>query len=115
MKGFLEGAEEELKVLREEEKRIMELVRSTTEYYQAGASKKQGGHPLQLFVIIKDFLGMVDQVCIEIARNLQRRKTPTSSSGSKSPARLAVRFPNLPEHFMMEKSSSSSSESDAEF
>lgn len=113
MKGFLEAAEEELRVVREEQTRVMKLVQKTTEYYQAGASKDK--RPLQLFVIVKDFLDMVDRVCIEIARNLQRKKTATtsgSSSPKSPPSRTTVRFPNLPENFMSEKSRSSSSESD---
>ncbi|CAI0386534.1 unnamed protein product [Linum tenue] len=120
MKGFLESAEKEVRALREEQREVMELVKRTTEYYQAGASNDQAARPLQLFVIIRDFLGMVDQVCVEIARSLQRRrKLSSSSSGSspKSPAAAPVRFANLPEHFMKERSpsSSSSNESDAEF
>ena len=59
MKGFLEIVEKELNVLRKEQTRVKELVRKTTEYYQ---SKQHKAHPLQLFVIIKDFLSMVDQV-----------------------------------------------------
>lgn len=117
MKGFLEAAEEELKALRQEQIKVMELVKKTTEYYQAGAAKQQRAHPLQLFVIIKDFLGMVDQVCVEIARNMQRRRTSISGIGSsspKSPAVRAVRFPNLPEHFLTDKSRSTSSESDSD-
>ncbi|KAF9673482.1 hypothetical protein SADUNF_Sadunf10G0028900 [Salix dunnii] len=117
MKGFFEAAEEELKGLTKEQTRVMDLVRKTTEYYHAGATKDQA-HALQLFSIIKDFLYMVDQVCIEIARNLQRRKTSSSSieSSPKSPAsRMPVRFPNLPQHFMKERSMSSSSESDSDF
>ncbi|KAG2702157.1 hypothetical protein I3760_06G077500 [Carya illinoinensis] len=116
MKGFLEEAEEELKVLGEEETRVMELVKRTTEYYQAGASKDKGAFPLHLFVIVKDFLGMVDQACVEIARTLQRQKTSTAttlgSSSPKSPPSIAARFPNLPEYFMSDKSRSSSSELD---
>ncbi|KAF5443212.1 hypothetical protein F2P56_035789 [Juglans regia] len=117
MKVFLEEAEEELKVLGEEETRVMELVKTTTEYYQAGASKDKGAFPLQLFVIVKDFLGMVDQACVEIARTLQRQKTSTatalgSTSPKSPPLKTAVRFPNLPEYFMSDKSRSSSSESD---
>lgn len=117
MKGFLEAAEEELKSLTKEQTRVMELVKKTTEYYHAGASKDQEAHALQLFAIIKDFLYMVDQACVVIARNL-RRKTPSSSieHSPKSPAsRVPVRFPNLPERFMLEKSMSSSSESDSDF
>jgi len=118
MKGFLEAAEEELKGLTQEQTRVMDLVKKTTEYYHAGASKDQEAHALQLFSIIKDFLCMVDQVCIEITRNLQRRKTSSRSveSSPKSPAsRIPVRFPNLPQHFMKEKSMNCSSESDSDF
>ncbi|XP_034909134.2 LOW QUALITY PROTEIN: formin-like protein 4 [Populus alba] len=118
MKGFLEAAEEELKGLTKEQTRVMDLVKKTTEYYYAGASKDQEAHALQLFSIIKDFLCMVDQVCIEITRNLQRRKTSSRSveSSPKSPSsRMPVRFPNLPPHFMKEKSMNCSSDSDSDF
>ncbi|KAG6735341.1 hypothetical protein POTOM_062090 [Populus tomentosa] len=118
MKGFLEAAEEELKGLTKEQTRVMDLVKKTTEYYYAGASKDHEAHALQLFSIIKDFLCMVDQVCIEITRNLQRRKTSSRSveSSPKSPAsRMPVRFPNLPPHFMKEKSMNCSSDSDSDF
>ncbi|KAE9597053.1 hypothetical protein Lal_00007474 [Lupinus albus] len=80
MNHFLENAEEELKSVREEQTRVMELVKRTTNYYQ-GASKDSAEHPFYLFVIVKDFLGMVDQACIEIARNMQKRKMPKASSG----------------------------------
>ncbi|XP_043726219.1 formin-like protein 4 [Telopea speciosissima] len=117
MKEFLEGAEEELKVVEEEQKRVMELVKKTTEYYQSGASKAKDAPPLHLFEIVKDFLNMVDQACIDIARNQQKKEA--SRAGSSSPAspakRVPVRFPNLPAHFLSGKSSprgSSSSDSD---
>ncbi|KAJ7943573.1 Formin-like protein [Quillaja saponaria] len=113
MKTFLDNAQEELKMVREEQTRVMELVKITTEYYQAGASKDLAAHPLQLFVIVKDFLGMLDQSCAEIARNTQPRKTSMPASGSspsKAPGpRTAVRFPILPADFMSGKSRSESS------
>ncbi|KAK4350465.1 hypothetical protein RND71_029778 [Anisodus tanguticus] len=62
-KGFLEECEDELKVIREEQTRVMELVKRTTEYYQAGSSKDRGTQPLQMFAIVRDFLDMVDKVC----------------------------------------------------
>ncbi|KAK7848098.1 formin-like protein 8 [Quercus suber] len=112
MKGFLEAAEEELKVLREEQTMVMKLVQKTTEYYQSGASKDKGAPPLQLFVIVKNFLDMVDKACIEIARNLQKKKSATTVGPSSPHSRISVRFPNLPENFMSEKSRGSSSELD---
>ncbi|XP_044488791.1 formin-like protein 4 [Mangifera indica] len=113
MKGFLEAAEIELKVVREEQTRVMQLVGKTAEYYQTEAAKKEGAHHLQLFVIIKDFLGMVDQVCVEIARNLQRRRALASGIGSP-PGLRTVRFPKLSEHFLTDKSRSNSVESDSD-
>ncbi|GMI67694.1 formin 8, FORMIN HOMOLOGUE 8 [Hibiscus trionum] len=107
MKGFIADAEHELKVLREEQERVMDIVRRTTEYFQAGASKD----PFQVFVIVKDFLGMVHQACVEIARNHQKRKSSTANYGAQSPSsdesRTKNRFPMLPENFMSDKSSES--------
>ncbi|XVF84874.1 hypothetical protein PTKIN_Ptkin17bG0074100 [Pterospermum kingtungense] len=105
MKGFIDDAEEDLKVIRDEQKRVMDLVKRTAEYYQAGASKD----PFKLFVIVKEFLGMVDQVCVEIARDQQRRK---SSSPNSHESRTKMRFPILPANFISGKSNSNSSESD---
>ncbi|KAM1960907.1 hypothetical protein FF2_020932 [Malus domestica] len=119
MNGFLEAAEEELMVVGEEQKRVMELVKKTIEYYQAGASKDKGAHPFQLFVIVKDFLGMVDRACVEISRNVQRRKKKVTaslgSSSADSPPRNPVRFPVLPKNFMSENSTSTNSDSDNDF
>lgn len=108
MVGFLHDAEEEVKVAREEEKKVMELVKRTTEYYQAGGPGK-GKNPLHLFVIVRDFLAMVDKVCVEIARNLQRRAT-----GGPQQARNAVKFPVLPPNFMSDRSRSDSGGSDSD-
>ena len=120
MKSFVKASDEELREVREEQTRVMELVRRTTEYYQPRSSKNKEASLVQLFVIVKNFLGMVDQVCVDIARNLQRRKTTTASLGSSStkspPSRIPVKFPNLPPNFMSDKSrNSSSSDSEDEF
>ncbi|KAI5417594.1 hypothetical protein KIW84_042267 [Lathyrus oleraceus] len=62
MNHFLENYEKDLQLVREEETRIMQLVKRTTYYYQRGGSKGSAGEQtLYLFVIVKDFLGMVDQ------------------------------------------------------
>ncbi|KAL1355203.1 hypothetical protein HN51_007246 [Arachis hypogaea] len=74
MNRFLSEAEEEVKLVSEEHGRVMQLVKKTTAYYQGGGAWKESEQPLQLFEIVKDFLGMVDQACIEIARNMQKRK-----------------------------------------
>ncbi|KAL1218960.1 Formin-like protein 4 [Cardamine amara subsp. amara] len=108
MNEFLDSVEEEVKQAREQEKKVMELVKRTTEYYQAGAIK--GKNPLHLFVIVRDFLGMVDKVCVEIARNLQRRTTTMGSPQQRN----AVKFPVLPPNFMSDRSRTDSGGSDSD-
>ncbi|XP_052181053.1 formin-like protein 4 [Diospyros lotus] len=117
MKGFLEECEEELKVVREEQIRVLELVKRTTAYYQAGAAKDIGAHPLQLFAIVKDFLEMVDQVCIDITRKLQKKNFTSAGSPPTSPATTTpARFQNFQSYFMSDKhGTASSSESDDDF
>ncbi|KAH0668891.1 hypothetical protein KY289_023384 [Solanum tuberosum] len=117
MKKFLDAAEKEMKTVRDEQDRVMELVKKTTDYYQAGASDDKGWQPLQLFAIVKDFLEMVDKVCVEITRNMQKKKPLVAVGGSSSPGMensRAVRFPKLPANFLSDisKSSSSSDSSD---
>ncbi|KAI3855267.1 hypothetical protein MKX03_026125 [Papaver bracteatum] len=119
MKSFLDSSDEELKAMKEEQERIMNLVKRTTQYYQAGTKDKD--HPLQLFVIVHDFLRMVDQVCLDIARNVQKKKPAepaaaaagSSTSSSSPPKRAPVRFPYLPVNFLSDKSKSSSSGGDS--
>lgn len=75
MNHFLRNAEQELKLVRDKEASTLQLVHRTTQYYQVVASKDNAAQSLKLFVIVKDFMGMVDQACIEIARDMQKRKT----------------------------------------
>nr|XP_043606850.1 formin-like protein 4 [Erigeron canadensis] len=117
MLTFLKVAKREIQMLREEEERIMGLVKITNEYYQAGTSKGIGGKPFQLFVIIRGFLNMVDKACLDIAIKLQKRRTGGRSPEaaiqmSTSPARPPMKFPILPANFRSTTSSSSSSDSD---
>ncbi|KAG9133493.1 hypothetical protein Leryth_022683 [Lithospermum erythrorhizon] len=113
MKSFLHGAEHELKITKDEQTRVMEVVRRTTAYFHTGASKDKDANPLQLFVIVNDFLLMVDQACLEIARNNQRKiSTSSVGSSSKSQSKRTMKFPILPANFLSEYPRSSSSDSD---
>lgn len=118
MRGFLEDCEVELNVVREEEKRVMELVRKTTVYYQAAGKVGSDQNPLQLFVIVKDFLNNVDQVCSEITKELDKKvKVGRGNGGLSSPPlspspRSPVRFQNLDKYF---RGGTSSSDSEDDF
>ncbi|KAI3765766.1 hypothetical protein L2E82_15809 [Cichorium intybus] len=96
MKEFLEECEEELKVVRDEQFRVMELVKKTTAFYQIGSLK--GGHALQIFGFVKDFLDMVDQVCVDLTRKVGKKneKIVGPSSPRMSPSvKPPLMFQNL--------------------
>ncbi|KGN57957.1 formin-like protein 5 [Cucumis sativus] len=70
LKVFVQNAEADIMALLEEEKRIMELVKSTGDYFHGNAGKDEG---LRLFVIVRDFLIMIDKTCREI-KEVQRKQ-----------------------------------------
>lgn len=65
MKTFLNYAARNLKELREDEDRVLLHVREITEYFHGNVSKDEA-NPLRIFVIVRDFLGMLDHVCKEL-------------------------------------------------
>ena len=73
LKGFVQNAEVDVMSLLEEEKRIMALVKSTGDYFHGNAGKDEG---LRLFVIVRDFLIILDKVCKEV-REAQKRLAKT--------------------------------------
>jgi hypothetical protein len=90
LRGFVKAAEQELKSLRGEQERVLDLVQKITEYYHAGATKDRNAHPLQLFIVVRDFLGMVDQACVDIKRKLQQQKKPPPPSSQPTAAPAAA-------------------------
>ncbi|XP_031482262.2 formin-like protein 11 isoform X1 [Nymphaea colorata] len=65
MKSFLGLAEDEIKKLQQDEKRVLHMVRQITEYFHGDMSKDEA-NPLHIFVIVGDFLRILDQVCKDI-------------------------------------------------
>ncbi|KAI9108841.1 hypothetical protein K1719_020146 [Acacia pycnantha] len=63
VKAFVQDAENDVTSLLEEEKKIMALVKSTGDYFHGKAGKDEG---LRVFVIVRDFLLMLDKVCKEV-------------------------------------------------
>ncbi|XP_021658691.2 formin-like protein 11 isoform X2 [Hevea brasiliensis] len=74
MKIFIKYAERNLKELQEDEHRVLLHVREITEYFHGDVSKEEA-NPLRIFVIVRDFLGMLDHVCKEL-RSLKVPNSP---------------------------------------
>lgn len=78
MKSFLGHAEKNLKELQEDENRVLLQVREITEYFHGDVSKDEA-NPLRIFVIVRDFLGMLDHICKELrSAKIPRSPNPLS-------------------------------------
>lgn len=125
--NFVDKAKEEVKWLIGEEKRITTEVKSTADYFHGNAGKDEG---LRLFVIVRDFLVMLDKVCKEIKVSTNRiavkdyyssckKEAPSSASSPDAhqqlPSDMHRRlFPAIAERRIHDFSSSSSSDDDDE-
>ncbi|XP_020211094.1 formin-like protein 11 [Cajanus cajan] len=74
MKCFLSYAERKVQDLQGDEGRVMGRVREITEYFHGDVSKDEP-NPLRIFVIVRDFLEMVDNVCNELRRSIKSPRT----------------------------------------
>ncbi|KAK4595784.1 hypothetical protein RGQ29_014042 [Quercus rubra] len=65
MRSFINYAEKILKDLQGEEDRVLTQVKEITEFFHGDVSKHED-NPLRIFVIVREFLGMLDHVCKEL-------------------------------------------------
>ncbi|CAN6269911.1 unnamed protein product [Urochloa humidicola] len=65
MGPFVVEAQEVIRELEDGERRVLAHVRDITEYYHGDVSKEEAS-PLRIFVIVRDFLAMLERVCKEV-------------------------------------------------
>ncbi|XP_035844369.1 formin-like protein 5 isoform X2 [Helianthus annuus] len=78
--SFVKNAEKEITWMQEEEKRIKTLIKNTTDYFHGNSGKDEG---LRLFVIVRDFLIILDKVCKEVKSDPVR--TPKTKNDELQP------------------------------
>ncbi|PHT52671.1 Formin-like protein 1 [Capsicum baccatum] len=107
MNGFLKTAEQKIINIQAQEGVAISMVKEVTEYFH-GDSVKEEARPLRVFMVVRDFLSVLDQVCKDVGRMTERI---IISSGRQFPLPVNAGLPQvLPGYNVRQQDNSSEDE-----
>ncbi|XP_058756146.1 formin-like protein 1 [Vicia villosa] len=89
MNNFVKMAEDEIMKIQAQESVAMTLVKEVTEYFHGNLSKEEA-HPFRIFLVVRDFIAVLDRVCKEVGMINERT---TVSSAHKFPVPVNPMLP----------------------
>ncbi|MBA0599709.1 formin-like protein 2 [Gossypium raimondii] len=92
MNEFLKKAEEEIVRIQAQDRVALSMVKEITGYFH-GNSAQEEAHPFRIFMVVRDFLSILDQVCKEVAK-VNERTIYSSARPLQNPPTPSV-FPGL--------------------
>ncbi|KAE8671466.1 Formin-like protein 1 [Hibiscus syriacus] len=79
MRMFLKEAEEEISKIKTDERKVLLQVKEVTDYFHGNAAKEEA-HPFRIFMIVRDFLSILDHVCKEVGQMQDRTMVGSARS-----------------------------------
>ncbi|CAI8613323.1 unnamed protein product [Vicia faba] len=108
MNDFVRMAEDEIMKIQAQESVALTLVKEVTEYFHGNLSKEEA-HPLRIFLVVRDFMTILDSVCKEVGMINERT---TVSSAHRFPVPVNPMLPPQPLPGLHERKDCSNSSDD---